>query len=109
MNKLLDPELTRDGGKEVKEKHIIEKTEDDNMFSWNGVSLFNIEENAPKPQHALTFTKNENLAIRNHDRISKVQDLQKEIKVQDDVGDKDDISKDITGKREAKPLIEFSK
>ena len=32
MNKLLDPELSRDGSKEVKEKQTIEKTEDDTMF-----------------------------------------------------------------------------
>ena len=43
MNKLLDPQLTKDSGKEGKKKQIIEKQDDDTMFLWNGVSLFNIE------------------------------------------------------------------
>ena len=38
MNKLLDPELTRDSGEEEKEKQTILKPDDDNMFSWNGIS-----------------------------------------------------------------------
>ena len=43
MNKLLDPELTRHSGEEEKKKQTIVKKEDDTMFSWNGVSLFNTE------------------------------------------------------------------
>ena len=48
MNKLLDPKLTRDSGKEEKTNQTIEKQDNDTMFLWNGVSLFNIEENALK-------------------------------------------------------------
>ena len=101
MNKLLDPELTRHSGEEEKRKQTIEKKEDDTMFSWNGVSLFSIEENTPQPQHTLTTTKNENLAIENNAIMSKVQDLQEEIKGQADIGAKDDSPKDIgqTGNR----------
>ena len=74
MNKFLDPELTRDGSREVEEKQTIEKTEDDTMFSWNGVSLFNIEENALQSQHIFTTTKDENIAIKNNAIMSKVHD-----------------------------------
>ena len=47
MNKLLDPQLNKDSGKEEKKNQIIEKPEIDNMFSWNGVSLFDTEESTP--------------------------------------------------------------
>ena len=48
MNKLLDPKLTKESGKEEKKNHIIDKQDIDNMFPWNGVSLFDTEESAPK-------------------------------------------------------------
>ena len=44
MNKLLNSKSTEDRGKE----QTIEKQKDDTMFLWNGVSLFNTEENALK-------------------------------------------------------------
>ena len=48
MNKLLDPKLIKDSHEEEKEKQIIRKPEDDTMFSWNGISLFGIEDDMPK-------------------------------------------------------------
>ena len=98
MNKLLDPELTRDSGKEKKKKQIIIKPENDTMFSWNGVSLFNMEEDVLKSQYTPTTTKNENLAIKSDAIMSKVQDLQEEVKRQADVKAKDDSPKYIYGK-----------
>ena len=98
MNKLLDPELTRDSGEEEKEKQTIVKPDDDNMFSWNGISLFNTEEDVLKSQYTPTTTKDENLAIKNNAIISKVPDLWEEEKGQADVKAKDDIPKDIHGK-----------
>ena len=41
MNQLLDSKLTKDSGKEEKKNKTIEKQEDDTMFLWDGVSLFN--------------------------------------------------------------------
>ena len=98
MNKLLNPELTRDNGEEEKEKQTIVKPNDDNMFSWNGVSLFNVEEDILESQYTPTTTKYESLAIKDNAIISKVPDLQKEVKGQADVKAKDDIPKDIHGK-----------
>ena len=66
MNKLLDPELTRDNGEEEKKKQIIIKPENDTMFSWNGVSLFNMEEDVLKSQYTPTTAKDKNLAIKNN-------------------------------------------
>ena len=100
MNKLLDPELTRDSSEEEKEKQTIVKLDDDNIFSWNGISLFNMEEDVLKSQYAPTPTKDENPAIKNNTRISKVQDSQEEVRGQAEVKAKDDIPKDILGKQE---------
>ena len=75
------------------------------MFSWNGVSLFNMEENALQSQHTLITTKNENLAMENNE----IMDVQEEIKGQADMRVKDDSPKDIQGKQEAEPPINLTK
>ena len=90
MNKLLNPELTKHSGEEEKKKQTIVKKEDDTMFSWNGVSLFNTEENTLQSQHTLTTTKDENLAIKNNVIMSKGQDSREEVKGQADLKAKDD-------------------
>ena len=79
------------------------------MFSWNGISLFNTEEDVLKSQYTPTTTKDENLAIKNNAIISKVPDLQEEEKGQADVKDKDDIPETATCKQEIGPLVEPAK
>ena len=109
MNKLLDPELTRDSSKEVKEKQTIEKTEDDTMFSWNGVSLFNTEESALKSQHTCKTTEDKNLANNDNAKLSKVQELQGKSKRQANVKARNDIPQDTTCKQEIEPRIKPAK
>ena len=43
MNQLLDSKLTKYSGKEEKNNKTIEKQDNDNMFLWDGVSLFDTE------------------------------------------------------------------
>ena len=43
MNQLIDSKLTKGSRKEENKNKTIEKQEDDTMFLWDGVSLFDIE------------------------------------------------------------------
>ena len=43
MNKLLNSTLIEDSDEEEGKEQSIEKQDDDTIFSWNGVSLFNTE------------------------------------------------------------------
>ena len=79
MNKLLDPKLTQDSGKEEKEKQIIRKPEDDTMFSWNGISLFDIEDNTPKSECTSTTTKDMGVIGQDKEIISKINNLQENV------------------------------
>ena len=74
MNKFLNSKLTEDSSKGGKEQ-TIDKQDDDTIFSWNGVSLFNTEENALKSQHTPTATKDKNLAIKDNAILPKVKEL----------------------------------
>ena len=109
MNKLLDSKLTEDSGEKGGKEHTIEKQEDDTMFLWNGVSLFNTEENALKSQYTPTATKDKNLAIKDNAILLKVKELQEKVKRQVDVNAKGDMPKDTTCKQEIEPLIELAK
>ena len=75
MNKLLDPELTKDSGEEEKEKQIISKPEDDTMFSWNGISLFNIEDDTPKSKCTSITRRDKIFTSQDNAMISKVNSL----------------------------------
>ena len=74
MNKLLDPELTRDSGEEEKEKHTIVKPGDDTMFSWNGISLFNIEDDTPKSECTSITRRDKIFTSQDNAMISKEND-----------------------------------
>ena len=50
------------------------------MFLWNGVSIFNIEENALKSKYTPTATKDTDLAIKDNAIISKIKKLQENVK-----------------------------
>ena len=73
MNKLLNPKLTKDSGEKGGKEQTIEKQEDDTMFLWNGVSLFNTEENALKSQYTPTAPEDKNLAIKDNAILLKVE------------------------------------
>ena len=75
MNKLLDSKLTEDSSKKGGEEQTIEKGEDDAMLLWNGVSLFNIEEDALKSQYTPLATKYMNLELKGDAILPKVKNL----------------------------------
>ena len=93
MNKLLDSRLTKDSGKEEEKNQTIEKQDNDTMFLWDGVSLFNTEENTLKSEYTPTATKDTDLTIKDNAIISKIKKLQENVKRQVDVNDKDKTPK----------------
>ena len=72
MNKLLDPKLIKDSGEEENEKQIIRKPEDDTMFSWNGISLFDMENDTPKSECTSTTTKDMRVIGQDNAMVSKI-------------------------------------
>ena len=100
MNQLLDSKLTKDSGKEEKKNQTMEKQDNDTMFSWDGVSLFDTGESALKPECTPTSTKNRDLTI------SKIKRLQKNVKRQADTNDKDKTPEATTLNQEAEPSNE---
>ena len=80
MNKLLDPKLAKDSGKEEKEKQIIREPADDTMFSWNGISLFDTEDDTPKFECTSTTTKDMGVIGQDNAMISKINKLQENVK-----------------------------
>ena len=103
MNRLLDPKLTKDSGQEENKNQIIEKQDIDNMFSWNGVSLFDTEESTLKTECTPTVKKDIDLTI------SKIKILQKNVKRQVEVNVEDKTPRANTLNQEAGPLIETAK
>ena len=103
MNKLLDPQLTKDSGKEEKKNQIVEKQDIDNMFSLNGVSLFDTEESTPKYECTPSATKDIDLTI------SKIKILRKNVKRQVEVKVEDKTPRTNTLNQEAGSLIETAK
>ena len=109
MNQILDSKLTKDSDKEEKKNQTIEKQDDDTMFLWNGVSLFNIEENAFKSVCTPIATKDTDLAIKDKEIISKIKKLQETVKRQIDVNIKDKTPKVTTVNQETEPISELVK
>ena len=72
--------MTKDGSKEEEKNQTIEKQDNDTMFLWNGVSLFNTEENALKFECTPIATKDMDLAIKDNAIISKIKKLQENVK-----------------------------
>ena len=52
------------------------------MFLWDGVSLFNTEENTHKYKYTPTAIKDIDLIIKDHATISNIKKLQKNVKRQ---------------------------
>src|SRR5882757_3001348 len=66
MNQLLDSKLTEDSGEEKKNSQTIERHENDTMFLWDCVSLFDTEKGTPKPESIPTTTKYMDLIIKDN-------------------------------------------
>ena len=75
MNQLLDSKLTKDNEGEEKNNKTIEKQEDDTMFLWDCVSLFDTEKSTLKPENIPTSTKDMDLIIKDNTTISKIKKL----------------------------------
>ena len=101
----LNSKVTKDSGKEEK-KQTTEKQDDDTMFLWNGASLFNTEEKAPKPECPPTATKSMDLEIKDNTIISKIKKLQENVKRQIDVNVKNDTPEVTAVNQEADPINE---
>ena len=108
MNKLLDSKLTKDNDKEEEKNQTIEKQDNDTMFLWDGVSLFNTEENTLKSEFTPTTTKDTDLTIKDSAIISKIKKLQENVKRQVDVNDKDKTPKVTTVNRKQSQLASLS-
>ena len=70
------------------------------MFSWNGISLFDTEESAPKTEYTPTSTEDMDLTI------SKIKRLQTNVKRQADVNVKNKTPEVTTVNQETKPISE---
>ena len=81
----------------------------DNMFSWNGVSLFDTEESTPKSECTATTTKDMGLTIEDNTIISKITNLQENVKRQVEVKVEDKTHRANTLNQEAKPITETVK
>ena len=77
MNQLLDSKLTKDSGKEENKNKTIEKQEDDTMFLWDGVLVFDIEENTLKSEYTPTATKDMDLTIKYNAIILKIKNCKR--------------------------------
>ena len=84
MNKLLDPKLIKDSGEEEKEKQIIRKPEDDTMFSWSSISLFDIEDDTPKSECTYITTKDMGVIHQENQMVSKINNVQENVKKLDE-------------------------
>ena len=109
MNKLLDSKLTEDSGEKGGKEQTIEKGDDDAMLLWNGVSLFNIEEDALKSQYTPLATKYKNLEIKGNTIFPKVKNLQENVRRQVAVNVKDDTPEATNCKQETETLVEPAK
>ena len=104
INKLLDPKLIKDNDKGEMKKQTIKKQDEDTMFSWNGVSMFNTEGNTPQSECTSTTMKDMGLTIE--DNIKKFQE---KVKRQGKVNVEDNTSKVTTVNQETKQISELVK
>ena len=101
----MDSKLTEDSGEKGGKEQTIEKGDDDAMLLWNGVSLFNIEEDALKSQYTPLATKDKNLEIKGNAILPKVKNLQETVRRQAEVIAKNDMSKATACKQNTEPLV----
>ena len=105
MNKLLDSKLTEDSSKKGGEEQTIEKGDDDAMLLWNGVSLFNIEEDDLKSQYTALATKDKNLELKGDAILPKVKNLRENVRRHVAVNVKDDTPEATNCKQGIEPLV----
>ena len=82
MNQLLDSKLTEDSDEEEKGKKTIEKQENDTMFLWDCVSLFDTEKSTLKPENIPRTTKDMILVNKDNSIISNIKRLQENVRKQ---------------------------
>ena len=82
MNQLLDSQLIEDSDEGEKGNKTMEKQENDAMFLWDCVSLFDIEKSTLKPENIPMTTKDMNLVNKDNSIISKIKKLQENVKKQ---------------------------
>ena len=82
MNQRLDSKLTEDNDEEEKGSKTIEKQENDTMFLWDCVSLFDTEKNTLKPENIPMTTKGLDLVNKDNSMISNIKKLQENVRKQ---------------------------
>ena len=82
MNQLLDSKLIEDSDEYEKGKKTLEKQENDAMFSWDCVSLFDIEKSTFKPENTPMTSKYMKLVNKDNAIISKIKKLQENVRKQ---------------------------
>ena len=84
MNQLLDFKLTKDSDEEEKGNKTIEKQENDTMFLWDCVSLFDTEEESDlKHENVLettVTTRSQDLVNKENSILPKIKKLQENVK-----------------------------
>ena len=80
MNQLLDSKLIEDIDEEEKGNKTIEKQENDTMFLWDCVSLFDTEKSTLRPENIPITTKYLNLVNKDNSIISKIKKLQENVR-----------------------------
>ena len=100
MNQLLDSKLTKDRKGKEKNNKTIEKQEEDAMFLWDGVSLFDTEESALKSECTPTAKKDMDSTI------SKIKRLQMNVKRQINANVEDKTPEVTTINQETEPINE---
>ena len=82
MNQLMDSKLTEDSDEEEKGSKTIEKQENDTMFLWDCVSLFDTEKSTLKFENIPMTTKDLNLVNKDNSMLSKIKKLQENVRKQ---------------------------
>ena len=90
----------------MKRKRIIRpyKQEDDTMFLWDCVLLFDTEKNTLKPENVPTITKDPNLATKDDAIVSNIKKLQKTVRGQSKNDTEDEIPKVTIFSRETEQI-----
>ena len=93
MNQLLDSKLIEDSDEDEKSNKTIEKQENDTMFLWDCVSLFDTEKSTLKPKNVPMIKKYPNLVTKDNAIVSKIKKLQKNVRGQSKNDTEDEIRK----------------
>ena len=104
MNQLLDSKLTEDSDEEEKGSKTIEKQENDTMFLWDCVSLFDIEKMTLKYENIPMTTKDMNLVNKDNAIISKIKKLQENVKKRSNNNVEEEVPEIACISQDTKPI-----